>query len=122
MITFQCGRSLDPKFLFTWPAAEIAMLGPDKAVRQAVQVMDFCMYQGIWKGESGLFLTPVLTLWGGGHIDHHVWRGAIVPSGFGAIIQCDLRTYSLLCDSLYACVIHVHAEKPIHAKQIAWRA
>ena len=28
----------------------------------------------------GLFLTPVLTLWGGGHIDRYVWRWVIVPS------------------------------------------
>ena len=26
------------------------------------------------KGEHGLFLTPVLMLWGGGHFDGHVWR------------------------------------------------
>ena len=26
------------------------------------------------KGESGLFLTLVLTLWGDGYIDRHVWR------------------------------------------------
>ena len=31
------------------------------------------------KGESGLFLTLVLMLWGGGHIARHVWRWVIVP-------------------------------------------
>ena len=31
------------------------------------------------KGELGLFLTHVLTLWGGGHIDSHIWRWVIVP-------------------------------------------
>ena len=31
------------------------------------------------KGELGLFLTPVLTLWGGSHIARHVWRWFIVP-------------------------------------------
>ena len=36
-------------------------------------------HQGIEKGELGLFLTPVLMLWGSGHIDHHVWRRVIVP-------------------------------------------
>ena len=30
--------------------------------------------------KRGLFLTPVLTIWVGGHIDHHVWRRVIVPS------------------------------------------
>ena len=42
----------------------------------------FCKHdftQGILKGESGLFLTPVLTLWGGGHIDRHMRRRVIVP-------------------------------------------
>ena len=32
------------------------------------------------RGESGIFLTPVLTLWGGCHIDRHVCRWVIVPS------------------------------------------
>ena len=36
--------------------------------------------QGILKGESGLFLTPVFTPWGGGHIA--VWRWVIVPLDF----------------------------------------
>ena len=40
------------------------------------------------KGKSRLFLTPVLTLWGGGHFDCHVWRRVIVPldlaQSFGA--------------------------------------
>ena len=35
------------------------------------------------KKESGLFLTPELTLWGRSHIDRHVWRRVIVPSDFG---------------------------------------
>ena len=34
--------------------------------------------QGIYKGESGLFLTPVLTLWGGSHFDCHIWRWVII--------------------------------------------
>ena len=41
------------------------------------------------KGESGLFLIPVLMLWGGGHIDRRVWRWVIVPydlaQSFGTI-------------------------------------
>ena len=36
--------------------------------------------QGSLKGESGLFFDPVLTLWGGSHIDRHVWGRVIVPS------------------------------------------
>ena len=78
------------------------------------------MYQGILKGESGLFLTPVLTLWGSGHTGCHAWRRVIVPSdlapSFGPIY-----TLSLLGDSphdnLYASVIKVQAGKAIHAKR-----
>ena len=62
------------------------------------------------KGESGLFLTPVLMQWGGSHIDCHVWRRVnYCTFGFDEIIQCDLRTLPLPCDSprdnLYVCVI-----------------
>ena len=31
------------------------------------------------KGELGLLLTHVLTLWGGGHIDRHILRWVLVP-------------------------------------------
>ena len=48
-----------------------------------------CKNHGIQKGESGLFMIPVLTLWGSGHITRHIWRWVIVPSdlarSFGAI-------------------------------------
>ena len=46
-------------------------------------------FQGILKGESGLFFTPVLTVWGGGHIDRpyggellclRIWRDHSVRS------------------------------------------
>ena len=40
----------------------------------------FYTYQGILKGVSGLFLTPVLMLRGSGHIGCHAWRWVIVPS------------------------------------------
>ena len=43
-----------------------------------------------FKGESGLFLTPVLKLWGDGHIDRHVWRWVIVPSDLA-------RTFGTVC-------------------------
>ena len=33
-----------------------------------------------FKGGIGCLFDPVLTLWGGGHIDHQVWRRVIVPS------------------------------------------
>ena len=40
-------------------------------------------------------------------------------SEFGVVIQRDLRTLSLLCDSprdnLYACMIYVHMGKATHA-------
>ena len=58
-------------------------------IQYVAQKMQNSINQGILKGELGLFLTPVLTLWGSGHFDHHVWRWAIVPSDlawtFGAI-------------------------------------
>ena len=41
--------------------------------------------------------------------------------GFGAIIRCDLRTFSLLrdspCNNQHACVIWVHARKATHTQQ-----
>ena len=55
-----------------------------------------CLTQGIWKGESCLFLTPVLTLWGSSHIDRHIQRRVIVSSdlapSFG-VICADYRYY-----------------------------
>ena len=38
------------------------------AMMMITTVANLCVDQGILKRESGLFLTPVLTLWGGGHI------------------------------------------------------
>ena len=37
------------------------------------------VYQWKFKRESGLFFTPVWTLWSGLHIGGHVWRLVIVP-------------------------------------------
>ena len=42
----------------------------------------YVLIKGILKRESGLLLTSVLMLQGGGHIDHHfvhVWRASIRP-------------------------------------------
>ena len=62
--------------------------------------------QGILKWESGLFLTPVLTLWGGGHIV--CTEASYCTFCFDAIICHDLRISSLPHDSpsdnLYACM------------------
>ena len=48
-----------------------------------------CYCQWNLRDELGLFFTPVLTLWSGGHIGCHVRRWVIVPSdlsrSFGAI-------------------------------------
>ena len=56
----------------------------------------------------GLFLTPVLTLWATAILTV-TYGGELLYSEFGAIIWRDLRTLSLLRDSLrynlYACVI-----------------
>ena len=54
--------------------------------------------EGFLKGESGLFLTPVLTLWGGGHIGRHAWRWVIVPSDF-------VQSFSAICANYLYCVI-----------------
>ena len=48
-------------------------------------------FQGISKGESGLFLTPVLTLWGDDHWPSRMEAG-YCTFGFGAIIRHDLCT------------------------------
>ena len=60
-------------------------------------------------GESHLFLTPVLTLWGSGHIDRHFMEASYCTFGFGSIIRRDLRTLLLPRDSpkdnLYECLI-----------------
>ena len=45
----------------------------------------------------------MLTLWGGGHFDGHVWRRIIVPPDLGN----DLRKLSLLC--VYFVILHVHS-------------
>ena len=52
-----------------------------------------------FKGELGLFLTPVLMLWGGRHVARHVWRWVIVPS--------DLRLpLGTIYTHYHYCVIH----------------
>ena len=51
------------------------------------------------KGESGLFLTPLLMLWGGGHIACHVWRWVIVPSDLA-------RSFGTICAHYCSSVIY----------------
>ena len=51
------------------------------------------------RGKSGLFLTPVLTLWDSSHIDRHVWRWVIVPSDLE-------QTFSAICACYRYRVIH----------------
>ena len=53
----------------------------------AVQHFKMQFTQGILKGELGLFLTPVLTLRGGGHIGRHAWRRVIVSSAHINVTQ-----------------------------------
>ena len=55
--------------------------------------------EGIKKGELGLFLTPVLMLWSGSHIDRHVWRWVIVPSDLA-------RSLGAICEHYHYRVIH----------------
>ena len=80
--------------LWVWAPDGIQILcSPQNVISMAEMLQSYHSYiwvnQGILKGESGLFLTPVLTLWGSGHIDHHIWRWNIVPSdltqSFGTI-------------------------------------
>ena len=56
-------------------------------------------WQGILKAESGLFLTPVLMLWGGSHIDRYVWRRAIVPLGL-------VQSFGTMCARYHYRMIH----------------
>ena len=82
--------------------------------------------QGILKGESGLFLTPVLMLWGGGHIARHVWRQVIVPLdlalSFGAI--CAHYRYRVIRRT----ITNMHAwfestwERQLTLNEIIWQA
>ena len=60
------------------------------------------------KGESGLSLTPVLTLWGSGHIARHVWRWVIVPSDL-------TRSFSAICAHYCYSVIHHTIDSLLHA-------
>ena len=84
------------------------------------------VFQGIKKGESGLFLTTVLTLWGGGHIAHHVWRRVIVPSdlaqSFGAI--CAHYRYRMIHRAITSMRIGVEFtwERQLTLNKIIWRA
>ena len=48
------------------------------------------MIQGILKEGIGSLLIPVLTLWGGGHIDRHILRQVIVPSDLA-------QSFSAIC-------------------------
>ena len=82
------------------------------------RAFQLCLTQEIYKGESSLLLTPVLTLWGDSHIDCQL-ELSYSAFGFGAIIQRNLLTLSLPHDSWqnnhYACVIYIHAGKATHA-------
>ena len=43
-------------------------------VESVCQGVEESVCQGVEKGELGLFLTPVLMLWGDGHFEGHAWR------------------------------------------------
>ena len=55
--------------------------------------------QGNLRGESGLFFTPVLTLWSSRHITRHIWRWVIVPSDLA-------QSFGATCPHNRYCVIH----------------
>ena len=77
-------------------------------------------------GESGRFMPPVLTLWGGGHIAHYVWRWVIVPSdlvrSFGSI--CAYYCYRVIHRAItYLCAwFESTRERQLTLNEIAWRA
>ena len=59
------------------------------------------------KGGIGLLLTPVLTLWGGGHVDCHIWRWVIVPPDLARSFSAIYAHYR---DHVIHCTItYVHA-------------
>ena len=72
-----------------------------------LQILCECDNQEIQKGESGLFLTLVLTLWRGDHFYSHVWRQIIVPPdlawSFGAICAY------YRCHMFYCMITLIHA-------------
>ena len=81
--------------------------------------------QGILKGESGLFLTPVLMVWVAAILTVTYKGRVIVPPdlarSFCGIIRRNLRTLSLPGHSPrvspYTYVIYVHVGKATHAQQ-----
>ena len=56
-------------------------------------------------------LCLVLTLWGSGHFDGHLWRWVIVPSDLVQSFRCNLRNFSLLRDNLSMCLIKSTRER-----------
>ena len=76
-----------------------ASLPISREIKKTVLMGIFTTNQGIQKGESGLFLTPVLTLWGGGYIACHVWRWVIVPSDL-------VQSFGAICAHYRYCMIH----------------
>ena len=84
------------------------------------------LHQGIQKVESGLFLTHGLTLWGGSHIDCHIWRWLIVPSdlvqSFGAICSYHRHRVIHWAITYDVCVIKsMMGERQLTFNKIAWR-
>ena len=76
------------------------------------------------KGGIGSFLTPVLALWGGSHIDRHVWRWVIVPSdlvwSFGTICTRyghHVNHRAIIYDNLKS-----KRERQLSLNKFAWRA
>ena len=39
-----------------------------------LNVLPVCVFSKEFKKGNRVCLTPVLKLWGGGHIDHHLWK------------------------------------------------
>ena len=82
--------------------------------------------QGILKGESGLFLTPVLTLWGGGRIDIlyggellylRIWHDHSAQSAH-FIVTAWVTTRSIYMRAWFK----LTGEKQLTLNEIAWRA
>ena len=80
------------------------------------------------RGNLGLFLTPMLTLGGGGHIARHVWRRVIVPSDLALSFGAICKHYRYRMTLIHRAIINMYArfestrERQLMLNKIIWWA